>query len=74
MTREWRIGEINAELNQMLRNLSGCDWCAECGGGSVRYNELAQELIALEGDRVRVVGDPEDTPWIVPAAEYDGVL
>lgn len=74
MTRLWRIGEINAELNRLLRDLSGCDWCAECGGGSLRYAELAQELINLEGDRIRVVGDPTDEPWIVPAADYDGSL
>tara|TARA_R100001510_G_C7508300_1_gene109022 strand:- start:122 stop:349 length:228 start_codon:yes stop_codon:yes gene_type:complete len=75
MTRQWRIGEINAELNRMLRDLSGCDWCAECGGGGLRYGELAQELIDLEGDRIRMdLDDPVEEPWIIPAAEYDGSL
>ena len=75
MTRQWRIGEINAELNRMLRDLSGCDWCDECGGGGRRYAELAQELMDLEGDRIRMyLEDPADEPWIVPAAKYDGSL
>ena len=64
MTRQWRIGEINAELNRMLRDLSGCEWC--CGGGNEKWHELHNELRDLEGDRVRVdLRNPKDSAWIV---------
>jgi len=54
MTRDARIDEINAELNTMDDTLSGCDWCAECGGGIVLYDALLDELRDLEGKYTRV--------------------
>jgi len=54
MTRDARIDEINRELNTMDDTLSGCDWCEECGGGIVRYNELLAELKDLRGAYRRV--------------------
>ena len=54
MTRDARIDEISRELNIMDDTLSGCDWCEECGGGIVRYNELLDELRELEGKYTRV--------------------
>ncbi len=42
-----RIAEINAIIDWMNENYSGCDWC--CGGGDEWMAELVDELRQLEG-------------------------
>ena len=39
---------LRAELEWMWENLSGCDWCPECGGGESR-RDLYQRILAGMG-------------------------
>jgi len=39
------IAELEAELQDMYDNLSGCDWC--CGGGDADAGQIRAEIRAL---------------------------
>jgi hypothetical protein len=70
MTRDARIDEINAELNRMDDTLSGCDWCAECGGGETVYYALLDELRDLEGAYIRVCKQEDGTVELSPKFDF----